>query len=51
VVGDAGLAAVTFDELAALVRQEMDGGYETEKQEGRRRLLQVIGGCPKLTRK
>jgi hypothetical protein len=42
VVGDAGLAAVTFDELAALVRQEMDGGYETEKQEGRRRLLQVI---------
>ena len=41
-MGDAGLAAVTFDELAALVRQEMDGGYETEKQEGRRRLLQVI---------
>lgn len=36
------LAAVTFEELADLVRQEIDGGYESEKQKGRRRLLAVV---------
>jgi hypothetical protein len=36
------LSAVTFREVADLVRQEIAGGYESEKQEGRRRLLAVV---------
>ena len=36
------LAAVTFEELVDLIQHEIDGGYESEKQEGRRRLLSVV---------
>ena len=41
-VGGTVLSAVTFSELAGLVRQEIEGGYESEKQDGRRRLLAVV---------
>jgi len=37
------LAAVTFAELADLIRRELGDGYSrTERQEGRRRLLRVV---------
>ncbi|GAA2862612.1 ATP-binding protein [Pseudonocardia halophobica] len=38
------LSEVTFAEIADLVRREVERGYESEKQEGRRRLLGVVDG-------
>lgn len=36
------LSDVTYEELADLVKVEIEGGNESERQEGRRRLLEVI---------
>jgi len=40
--GERVLSEVTFEEIADLVRAEIQRGSESEKQEGRRRLLGIV---------